>query len=111
MSQPKETPSTEDNAKLTAGTLREWIKQEIAGLIPSSTSGAGSKSAVDSATPGAPTDIRAEVKAALGELKSKEDRQAKDARVDKMLEEYEKPVEETPPAERRRVEKFMKWGD
>lgn len=109
MTAPKDDKSTEDSNKVTAGTLREWIKQEVAGLIPG-------KSTVDSDTPAAtpaPTDIRAEVKAALGELKSKDDREARDAKVDALLKEREDNAAkaETPPVERRKVEKFMRWGD
>lgn len=113
MTAPKEgtqqQPSTEDNGKLSAGTLRGWIKEEIANLLP----GKSTSDTPPAGQPGqqAPTDIRSEVATALEQLRVKEERKNRDARVDKMLEEYEKPKEETVPVERRKVEKFMRWGD
>lgn len=105
----QQPPSTEetssgDGGKLTAGTLRAWMKEEIKALIPGSTK--------DSGTGQQPAgDIKGEVATALEQLKAKEDRKNRDARVDKMLEEFEKPKEEIAPKEARRVEKFMRWGD
>lgn len=96
-----------DGGKLTAGTLRAWMKEEIKALIPGTS---GTKSTVDSGQQ-PQGDIKSEVASALEQLKAKEDRKNRDARVDKMLEEFEKPKEEVVPKESRRVEKFMRWGE
>ena len=117
MTAPKtpDTTSTTDNkgetptgGGLTAGAIRGFIREEIVNLLPG-------KSTKDTpATPGTsdqPADIKAEVAAALKQLKSKEDRDAKDARVDKMLADYEKPAPEVAPKETRRVHKIMGWGE
>lgn len=99
-----------DGGKLSAGTLRGWIKEEIKALIPGqSTKDTAPASGGTGQQP--PADIKGEVATALEQLRQKEDRKNRDARVDKMLEEYEKPKDETPPVERRKVEKFMRWGD
>jgi hypothetical protein len=101
-------PSTEDTAPktgLTAGTLRQWIKEEIANLAP----GKSTKDTPQGTEGGG--NIRQQVVEALGQLKTKEERDKRDAEVDKMLEEWKKPAEEVTPRERRKVEKLMRWGD
>lgn len=111
MTTPKETtppsaPSTEDKGPLTAGTLRAWIKEEIGNLIPGKTPATSTQ---DTPQGTSAPDVKSQVAQALQELKTKEDRKARDERVDKMLTEYEKPKEEAAPVERRKVEKWMRW--
>lgn len=103
---PKETPPPKDDGKVTAGSLRDMIRQEIANLMPGKSTEDGGKSTEDSKT-----DIKTQVTLALQSLKAKESREQRDKEVDAMLEKYKKPPEETAPVERRWVEKFMRWGD
>lgn len=108
---PATPPSTEDKDKLTAGALRKFIREEIVNLLPGkSTQDTGTPAAPGTAQPG---DIKSEVAEALRQLKSKEDRQARDTEVDKLLAERKanaaKP--EVPPVEQRRVHKLMGWGE
>lgn len=109
MTQATQEPPKDDNTgKLNAGTLREWIKEEISKVV------SGGQSTKDTPPPstedGKGKDIRAEVQAALGHLAKAEERKNRDERVDKMLEEYEKPKSEAAPVEQRKVEKWMRWG-
>lgn len=99
--------STEDSGKLTAGTLRGWIKEEIKALIP----GQSTKDSAPTGDKQPPADIQGEVAKALDQLKAREDRKNRDARVDAMLTEFEKPKEEVAPKEVRRVHKIMGWGE
>jgi hypothetical protein len=104
-----QTPPADSGGSLNAGTLRQWIKEEIGNLLPGNSSGdkAGAASTKDNAA----GDIKSQVAEALGQLKTREERMNRDKRVDAMLTEFEKPKEETAPVERRKVEKFMRWGD
>lgn len=99
--------STEDSGKLTAGTLRGWIKEEIKALIP----GQSTKDSTPTGNTQPPVDIQGEVAKALDQLKAREDRKNRDERVDKMLEKFEAPAEEVAPKEVRKVHKFMGWGE
>jgi hypothetical protein len=105
--------STQDTGseKLTAGTLRQWIKEEIGNLVPGGKSTQDNQQGQQQTQQGQQQDIRSQVVEALNQLKTREERQQRDARIDKMLTEYEKPAEEKAPVERRKVEKFMRWGD
>lgn len=110
----KDEKSTKDEGKgITAGTLRQMIREEVGNIAGSLMPGGGSTK--DTPAPGsqaaATSDIKSQVAEALAQLKSKEDRQARDAEVDAMLAEYKKPKEEVIPVERRRVERIMGWGD
>lgn len=99
----KTEPTKTPEEKVTAGSLRDFIRQEIANLMP------GKKEDAPSTEDGGKTDIRAQVQAALQALKAKESREQRDKEVDAMLEKYNKPPEETAPVERRWIEKFMRW--
>lgn len=98
----KETPS----GGLTAGGLRSMIREEIVKLLP----GKSTKDDGPSTEDGSGTSIKAQVEAALKHLQDKEKREDRDKAVDDMLEKYNQKPEETPPVERRRVEKWMGWG-
>lgn len=101
--------------RLTAGKLREMIRDEITSIAGTLFKGPGqSPSTGDSPKPTqaqTETDVRLEVGRALSLLRSKEARDERDRKVDELLAERAaaKPTPETPPVERRRVEKWMRW--
>lgn len=108
---PKDDGKSEGGG-LNVGVLREMIRTEVTkvaeALVP------GKKSTEDTGSTGGEEgkgDVKAEVARALASLKSKEDREKRDAEVDEMLAAYKKKPEETAPVERRRVEKIMGWGE
>lgn len=96
----------------TAGTIRGFITEEIKRLLPTvgksdapSTKDAGK----DESTAGSPS-VQQQVQAALQALQRKEERELRDKEVDDFLAEARKEKEK-PPVERRRIEKFMGWGE
>lgn len=100
-------PPTDTPEKVTAGTLRTWIKEEVLSAFtsnkPADTPPTGT------GTPPT-TDIKSQVAEALSALRKREERESRDAEVDKLLEAAKKPPENT-PVERRRVHKIMGWGE
>lgn len=102
-------PQEKQPQKLDAGTLRQMIREEIASVADKLIPGKSTKDSGEQQ--GQQPDVKGQVAQALAELRSKEVRQKRDERIDKMLEAHEKPPVETPPVERRRVEKIMGWGD
>lgn len=104
--------------KLTAGTLRKWIKDEIGeavkGLVPGNNGDNGSKdgdSGKGDSGKGNPEDVRGLVQAELARLQRHKDREARDKEIDDRLKNLEKEPEEKAPVERSRLHKFMGWGE
>lgn len=115
----KTTTPPEGGQKTTAGMLREMIRQEITSI--SDTLFKGKEQPPTTGTTETPAggeqqraaDVKGEVARALQSLRAKEDRDARDAKVDELLAAHEaaKKTPEKPPVEQRRVHKIMGWGE
>lgn len=108
----KDPKDPKDDGKITAGTLRSMIREEVAGiaknLIPGGSKDDGGD---DNKDTGNPADIRGQVEKALTSLREREARQERDKKVDELLEKSAAPKEEKPPVERSRLHRFMGWGE
>lgn len=108
---PEEKKTEDTGGKVTAGTLRELIRQEIAAVADVLTPGKSTKDADEDKSTGDSVSIKAQVQAALAQLEKNKKREERDAEVDEMLKKYKEPPREKAPVERRRVEKWMRWHD
>lgn len=110
--------STEDNKDkpLTAGELRQMVHgmvQEVAGTLGLSKGEGGDKEepkTTTGPTTFTPGSVRGEVEREIAKIKEREKRDANDAAMNERLSKVEKATEVV-PVERRRVHKFMGWGE
>lgn len=105
---PANQPPTEE--KITMGSLRKVIAEEIKNLLPGNTGTNNPPTGGNTGTTDAP-DIRTQVKTALEQIKSKEDRDARDAKIDDFLAKSAEVKPEEPPKQQRFIEKLMGWGE
>lgn len=108
MTSATQDPPKDDKDKggITAGSLRQMIREEISNIVPS-VLGQGKKSTSDDGDSSG--DVKTQVSVALHQLQLREKREQRDKEVDAMLEKYNKPPEEKPPVEHRWIEGFMGW--
>lgn len=110
MAEDKKTDDSKTDDKLTAGGLRDMIKEmvtdAVAALTPKKDTDTASSKPSD-----APTDVAGQVQAELARLKRREERDARDKKIDDQLAELQGKTADKPPMERRKVHGFMGWGE
>lgn len=117
MADEKETTEEkkEDSGSFHLGDLRELIAQEVkkaAGAL-TSTDTKEHKEAEKLTEKGldSKSNIAAQVQQAIDEIQGKEKAAQREKDIDDKLAELTKRTEEKTPVERRRVHKFMGWGE
>lgn len=114
---PSDSKGSGEGGAFKVGDLRKMVND----LVQDAVKGAGTKedsgkSSVDSDDKsGVPTGfqrgtMRAEVEREIARVKEREERVAKDNKIDETLTALQKATEKV-PVERRRVHKFMRWGE
>ena len=97
------------------GMLRGLIREEMKGIIPELKSLFGGKGD----TPTQPTQqddperLKGEVAAVVAQIKRREEREARDKKIDALLEAQKEgtPAPPVVPKEVSRVHRFMGWGE
>jgi hypothetical protein len=104
---------SDEKSILGIGELREFIsetvKQAVAGLAPAKDEKEEVSKSDDKGVSGG--DIAAQVKRELERVRSHEARQKREEEIDTTLKSLVERTAEKQPVERRRVHKFMGWGD
>lgn len=101
-----ETPGTP--SRVTMGDIKELVKSTIAEMMPKEEV----KTPVAGGEEKAPaTGIAAMVQAEIEKIKAKETEDTEKATIQEKLQELSEKTQEKQPVERRRVHKFMGWGE
>lgn len=109
----KKTEDTE-GGKLTFGELKKMIADTVKDVVGSSTADKDDKKTSDTNSGGSSVGgggVAAEVARQVAKLKEKEERAARDKKVDDTLADLSSKVVEKKPVERGRLHKFMGWGE
>lgn len=109
---PDDTSKPDDKpAKVTAGDLRTWIREEISNVADVIT-GKGSSKPEDKKTDPA-SSVADQVRAEVAKLEAKRKAADRDKSIDDQLAELTLKVQPKPPIDRKhhRLHNFMKWGD
>jgi hypothetical protein len=104
------TPPADPNQPSNVGGLRALVREVVAEIVPDVLKGQSTKDPVAPPATDQPADIKAEVQKALGIIKAKEQREARDKQIDELLAGYKKPAD-TQPVERSKIHKIMGWGE
>jgi hypothetical protein len=106
-------PDTGKGEILGVGELRafitETVKSAVAGLSGASSGEKDTGKTDDKGVSG--SDISAQVKRELARVREHEARQKRDEEIDTTLKALQERTAEKQPVERRKVHKFMGWGD
>jgi hypothetical protein len=111
----EETKSTEDKAKpLTIGDLKKFVEDTVHNVVK------GVKTTESTAQEGAQehtekrldrsSTVQQQVEAELAKIRAKEERDKKDSEIESKLNELTTRTE-VKPVERRKVHRFMGWGE
>jgi hypothetical protein len=98
---------------LTLGDLRKFIQDEIGGLVKSGKAGRSSEDDAHDEGDGKNKSkgIADEVAREIERIKSKEAKDHRDKTIDEKLKELGEKTAEKAPVERRKVHRFMGWGE
>jgi hypothetical protein len=112
--EPDVEPDSE-TGKLTMGDLSKMIEDKIAAIVPGILKSGEPKSAEPAApasgSSASSIDIAEEVRAQVARLKEQEDRLNKEKETDSTIKTLLERTEQKQPIERRKVHKWMGWGD
>ena len=96
-------------SRVTMGDIKELVKSTIAEMMPKDEGKTSSVATGDDKTPS--VGIAAMVQAEIDKIKAKETEDAEKATIQEKLNELSEKTQEKQPVERRRVHKFMGWGE
>lgn len=108
-----DTDKKDDTGKLTMGDIRKIITDEIGKAVktPTPTDDKGKQSDSDDEKDTQPRSIRSAVEREVSRIREADERKKKDEAIDAKLAELSEATKEKPPVERRRVHRFMGWGE
>jgi hypothetical protein len=107
-----ESGTDDDKSKpFRLGDLRELIVEEVKKAVGTDTKAHDEAQKATDKGLSAKSDIASQVQEAIADIRKKEEREERDKRVESTLAELQKKVMETPPVERRKVHRFMGWGE
>lgn len=95
-------------SRVTMGDIKEMVKTTIAEMMPKADE---AKPAVTGEEKSSATGIGALVQAEIDKIKAKETEDNDKLTIQQKLQELSDKTQEKQPVERRRVHKFMGWGE